>query len=162
MRYGGEVRVAGQPEDLFLLRIDRNDGSGITLPEQRLDRAVPALRRIAGRTDDGDRLRLEDITDRTGHGLELLSLRWMDQVLLAEKRTVWARAFQSVTTLTRAGLPAATACAARSSAGRISSGFPTYSPWHPRAFAISSNRLYPSSRPGFPRFGSAVHPPLRL
>ncbi len=41
---------------------------------------------------------------------------------------VVARAFQSVTTQTIAGLPAATAFFARSSAGRISSGFSTYSP----------------------------------
>src|SRR2546428_668864 len=57
------------------------------------------------------------------------------QVWYAEKRTVDARAWSSVITLTSAGLPDAYA---RSSAGRISLGFSTNSPWAPRSIATRS------------------------
>src|SRR5262245_35244296 len=56
-------------------------------------------------------------------------------VVYAEKRTVVARALSSVMTLTTAGLPD---CHARSSAGRMSSGLSTNSPWAPTAWAILS------------------------
>src|SRR5262245_12278192 len=56
-------------------------------------------------------------------------------VVYAEKRTVWARALSSVITLTTAGLPDAHA---RSSAGRISCGFSTNSPWAPKSWATLS------------------------
>src|SRR5437667_318661 len=56
-------------------------------------------------------------------------------VVYAEKRIVCARALSSVTTLTTAGLPDAHA---RSSAGRISWGFSTYSPCAPKSWATLS------------------------
>jgi hypothetical protein len=66
------------------------------------------------------------------------ALRWLSaQVVYRVNGAVVARARQSVTTLTRAGLPAAVAAAARSRAGRMSSGSSTCSPYPPR---ISANR----------------------
>ena len=62
-------------------------------------------------------------------------------VIDLENATVVARAVQSVTTLTSAGLPFRIAVFARSSAGRISSGISTYSPWAPKSFAIMSKRV---------------------
>lgn len=67
------------------------------------------------------------------------SLQKTRQVTYRVNATVVARARQSVTTLTRAGLPAATAAFARSSAGLISSGDSTHSPCPPSASAIRSN-----------------------